>query len=219
MSATKTEAEAVKIEPQQAGQPAGSPRKRRRRAPTTGAADDCFACQERQTKCDRRRPYCTPCLDQGKDCSGYKTQLTWGVGVASRGKLRGLSLPIPKSKRAAQSMDEEDVKKTDGPKKLAKLGPIRRASDSVHGPHERSPHWETRAPLPHTTLSAWILARQPAQPHRRRCSPRRISNTAPRPLSSKAAMRSRLAKDRGDIPYSPSRSLQYILQETMESCR
>ena len=139
MSAAKTEAEAVKIEPQQAAQPAGSPRKRRRRAPTTGAADDCFACQERQTKCDRRRPYCTPCLDQGKDCSGYKTQLTWGVGVASRGKLRGLSLPIPKSKRAAQSMDEEDGKKMDGPKKLAKLGPTRRASDSLDRGPLRSP--------------------------------------------------------------------------------
>lgn len=70
------------------------PRKRRRRAPAGGAADDCFTCRRRQIKCDRRRPYCTQCLDQGKDCSGYKTQLTWGVGVASRGKLRGLSLPI-----------------------------------------------------------------------------------------------------------------------------
>jgi len=30
----------------------------------------------------------------GKECSGYRTQLTWGVGVASRGKLRGLSLPV-----------------------------------------------------------------------------------------------------------------------------
>lgn len=139
MSATKTEAEAVKIEPQQAVQPAGSPRKRRRRAPTTGAADDCFACQDRQTKCDRRRPYCAQCLDQGKDCSGYKTQLTWGVGVASRGKLRGLSLPIPKSKRAAQSIDEEDDKKANGPKKLAKLGPTRRASDSLEGAQLRSP--------------------------------------------------------------------------------
>ena len=139
MSATKAEVEAVKIEPQQAAQPAGSPRKRRRRAPATGAADDCFACQERQTQCDRRRPYCTPCLDQGKDCSGYKTQLTWGVGVASRGKLRGLSLPIPKSKRAAQSMDEEDDKKTSGPKKLAKLGPTRRASDSLDGAQMRTP--------------------------------------------------------------------------------
>lgn len=139
MSATKTEAEAVKIEPQQATQPAGSPRKRRRRAPTTGAADDCFTCQERQTKCDRRRPYCAQCLDQGKGCSGYKTTLTWNVGVASRGKLRGLSLPIPKSKRAAESIDEEQDKKADGPKKLAKLGPTRRASDSRDGAHLRSP--------------------------------------------------------------------------------
>ncbi|KAI0123049.1 fungal-specific transcription factor domain-containing protein [Xylariales sp. AK1849] len=72
-------------------------RKRRRRAPAGGAADDCFACIKRNTKCDRRRPYCSQCLEVGNECSGYKTQLTWGVGVASRGKLRGLSLPIAKS--------------------------------------------------------------------------------------------------------------------------
>lgn len=73
---------------------ATAPRKRRRRAPASGAADDCFACLDRKSQCDRRRPYCSQCLDRGKDCSGYKTTLTWGVGVASRGKLRGLSLPI-----------------------------------------------------------------------------------------------------------------------------
>ncbi|KAI1340980.1 fungal-specific transcription factor domain-containing protein [Xylariaceae sp. FL0016] len=72
-------------------------RKRRRRAPAGGAADDCFACIKRNTKCDRRRPYCSQCLEIGNECSGYKTQLTWGVGVASRGKLRGLSLPIAKA--------------------------------------------------------------------------------------------------------------------------
>ncbi|GAB7352803.1 hypothetical protein MBLNU459_g3421t1 [Dothideomycetes sp. NU459] len=70
------------------------PRKRRRRTAATGAADDCFACRSRQTKCDRKRPYCGQCLEIGKDCSGYKTTLTWGVGVASRGKLRGLSCPV-----------------------------------------------------------------------------------------------------------------------------
>ena len=82
-----------------------SSRKRRRRTQATGAADDCFACQERHTSCDRRRPYCSQCLEVGKDCSGYKTTLTWGVGVASRGKLRGLALPIAKSKKAEQSTD------------------------------------------------------------------------------------------------------------------
>ena len=78
-------------------------RKRRRRAPASGATDDCFTCTKRNTKCDRRRPYCSPCLEIGKECSGYKTQLTWGVGVASRGKLRGLSLPIARSAPAPKS--------------------------------------------------------------------------------------------------------------------
>ena len=72
-------------------------RKRRRRAPASGASDDCFTCIRRNEKCDRRRPYCSQCLEIGNECSGYKTQLTWGVGVASRGKLRGLSLPVARS--------------------------------------------------------------------------------------------------------------------------
>ena len=112
-----------------------SPRKRRRRAPTTGAADDCFACQERLVKCDRRRPYCTPCLDLGKDCSGYKTALTWGVGVASRGKLRGLSLPIACSKKAAPSHDDTEDALESPPRKLTKLQPTRK--DSVSSKEEK----------------------------------------------------------------------------------
>ncbi|KAI5461460.1 fungal-specific transcription factor domain-containing protein [Mariannaea sp. PMI_226] len=72
-------------------------RKRKRRAPSGGASDDCFSCSKKNIKCDRRRPYCSQCLEVGNECSGYKTQLTWGVGVASRGKLRGLSLPIAKA--------------------------------------------------------------------------------------------------------------------------
>ena len=129
MSSTETQTADAKVDTEQPVPPMVAPRKRRRRAPATGAADDCFACQDRQTKCDRRRPYCSPCLELGKDCSGYKTALTWGVGVASRGKLRGLALPIAKSKRAAQSMDEGDEKKSNGPQKLAKLGPTRNMSD------------------------------------------------------------------------------------------
>ena len=76
---------------------AAAPRKRRRRAPATGASEDCFACRKRGAKCDRRRPYCGQCIELGKECSGYRTTLTWGVGVASRGKLRGMSLPVAKS--------------------------------------------------------------------------------------------------------------------------
>jgi hypothetical protein len=76
---------------------AAAPKKRRRRAPATGATEDCFSCKKRSVKCDRRRPYCGQCVEIGKECTGYRTTLTWGVGVASRGKLRGMSLPIAKS--------------------------------------------------------------------------------------------------------------------------
>ncbi|KAF1997898.1 hypothetical protein P154DRAFT_269699 [Amniculicola lignicola CBS 123094] len=89
--------EAQKPESTVANNAAAAPKKRRRRAPATGASEDCFACRKRQVKCDRRRPYCGQCIEMGKDCSGYRTTLTWGVGVASRGKLRGMSLPVPKS--------------------------------------------------------------------------------------------------------------------------
>ncbi|OJD16376.1 hypothetical protein AJ78_03440 [Emergomyces pasteurianus Ep9510] len=78
-------------------------RKKRRKAVSNGAADDCFTCANRSVKCDRRRPYCTQCLGLGTQCSGYKTTLTWGVGVASRGKLRGLSWPVSGSQQAASA--------------------------------------------------------------------------------------------------------------------
>ncbi|KAK7533762.1 fungal-specific transcription factor domain-containing protein [Phyllosticta citribraziliensis] len=91
---------------------AATPRKRRRRAVATGAAEDCFTCRQRQAKCDRRRPYCTQCIDMGKECSGYRTTLTWGVGVASRGKLRGMSCPVPKSPSStAQSSTRTSARK------------------------------------------------------------------------------------------------------------
>ncbi|PGH32962.1 hypothetical protein GX50_04244 [[Emmonsia] crescens] len=80
-----------------------APQKRRRKASSNGAADDCFTCANRNIKCDRRRPYCTQCLGLGTHCSGYKTTLTWGVGVASRGKLRGLSWPVSGSQQAASA--------------------------------------------------------------------------------------------------------------------
>ena len=87
-------------------------RERRRRAPATGAADDCFACRKLDLKCDRRRPYCGQCLGQDKDCSGYKTQLTWGVGVASRGKLRGQALPVPQTMKKSPTIPTRRSRQT-----------------------------------------------------------------------------------------------------------
>lgn len=89
----------VEMAPTPTAQAATNPRKRKKRTPAPGASVDCFTCAEKHLPCDRKRPFCSQCLDAGKDCSGYKTQLTWGVGVASRGKLRGLSLPVAGTER------------------------------------------------------------------------------------------------------------------------
>lgn len=102
---------AVDISPKPVTALAVNPRKRKKRAPAAGAAADCFKCAERNLHCDRRRPFCSQCLDAGEDCSGYKTQLTWGVGVASRGKLRGLALPIAGTRKTIKEEVQQKPKK------------------------------------------------------------------------------------------------------------
>lgn len=73
--------------------------------------------------CDRRRPYCTQCLEHGKNCSGYKTTLTWDVGVASRGKLRGLALPIATSEKVSRRSIARGRKKWIISNQASELGP------------------------------------------------------------------------------------------------
>ncbi|KAF2749032.1 hypothetical protein M011DRAFT_493322 [Sporormia fimetaria CBS 119925] len=109
-----------------------APRKRRRRAPATGASEDCFACRKRSVKCDRRRPYCGQCVELGKECSGYRTTLTWGVGVASRGKLRGMSLPVPKSPTQTTTTTTTTTKDTSKPQTTTASASSNTAT--THGP-------------------------------------------------------------------------------------
>ena len=103
-SAVLTPSEQLSLDATPTTSAGAPPRKRRRRTAGGGASEDCFACRKRSVKCDRKRPYCTQCIDIGKECSGYKTPLTWDVGVASRGKLRGLSCPV-----ANKNVDGSDV--------------------------------------------------------------------------------------------------------------
>jgi len=83
-----------------------------------GAAEDCFTCTDLHIDCDRERPYCTQCMVGGKNCSGYKMTLTWGLGVASRGKWKGLSSPVLNSKNISPTETESTSKKTHISKKL-----------------------------------------------------------------------------------------------------
>lgn len=55
---------------------------------------DCRVCNRRRIKCDRSLPACAKCEKRGLTCSGYGILLKWDQGIASRGKLKGKSLPI-----------------------------------------------------------------------------------------------------------------------------
>ncbi|KAK6541387.1 hypothetical protein TWF694_007200 [Orbilia ellipsospora] len=107
--------------------------KRRRRAPPSGASEPCHTCRQNNRVCDRRRPYCTQCIETKGTCSGYRTQLTWGVGVASRGKLRGLSLPVPLSdEERAKKNSAMAAEKKEEKKKLKAAGNATNAGISKH---------------------------------------------------------------------------------------
>ncbi|KAK3713801.1 hypothetical protein LTR37_008287 [Vermiconidia calcicola] len=125
-----------------------TPRKRRRRTGTGGAADDCFACRNRGATCDRKRPYCTQCIDLGRECSGYKTTLTWGVGVASRGKLRGLSCPI-----ANKNADGSDVSPVEREAKRRKssTSKVKNEDIAIKTEHKRSTSEQMPPPAPTST--------------------------------------------------------------------
>lgn len=151
---TSMTAPAVHAQHPSAEETKASPRKRRKRAPTGGAAADCFTCTTLDLQCDRRRPYCSQCLEHGKDCSGYKTQLTWGVGVASRGKLRGLSLPVAGTKRLATSIPAVKAKKKSPISSSKPKGGTMLADPSVAPKAETTSSSDTRSDAGFTPTSA-----------------------------------------------------------------
>lgn len=54
----------------------------------------CHNCSQRRIKCDLSRPQCNKCLRKGLECPGYGIRYRFEKGLASRGKLKGRSLPI-----------------------------------------------------------------------------------------------------------------------------
>ncbi|PGH03703.1 hypothetical protein AJ79_07285 [Helicocarpus griseus UAMH5409] len=51
----------------------------------------CYTCRRRRVTCDRLLPSCQKCRAAQRTCLGYKKPITWVRGVASRGKMMGLT--------------------------------------------------------------------------------------------------------------------------------
>lgn len=74
---------------------------------------DCRLCTKRRIKCDRSIPQCRKCAIRELSCPGFDpVNLRWDQGVASRGKLAGRNLPVP---RRGESTAALNTFKNDAP--------------------------------------------------------------------------------------------------------
>lgn len=53
----------------------------------------CFQCSVRRIDCDLAQPECVKCRRKGIECSGL-ARIRFASGLASRGKLKGASVPV-----------------------------------------------------------------------------------------------------------------------------
>lgn len=51
----------------------------------------CHNCRRQRRKCDQTLPKCLKCVERGQECLGYQRLLRWEQGLASRGKMRGIT--------------------------------------------------------------------------------------------------------------------------------
>lgn len=73
------------------------------------AKSPCQDCQQSDLLCDRARPRCSTCINNGTACRGYKMNLRWQLGVASKGNLAGFSYPAPTAVTASFDMQDQNV--------------------------------------------------------------------------------------------------------------
>lgn len=62
----------------------------------------CHNCRRRRLRCDRSLPQCHKCTNAGQECLGYQALLIWNRGVASRGKMAGVTFEDMKQRQAKQ---------------------------------------------------------------------------------------------------------------------
>lgn len=61
----------------------------------------CHNCRRRRLRCDRSLPRCFKCVKTGQECLGYQRLFLWDQGVASRGKMSGMTFEDMKRKSVA----------------------------------------------------------------------------------------------------------------------
>lgn len=72
--------------------------------PMDPSSTDCHTCRRGRLKCDRTRPACQKCLARATQCLGYGRLLRWNQGIASRGKMKGMTYAPSESRKLSNSL-------------------------------------------------------------------------------------------------------------------
>ncbi|OAX82598.1 hypothetical protein ACJ72_03051 [Emergomyces africanus] len=77
------------------------------------SSSPCYTCRRRRVICDRLLPNCRKCGSAQKACLGYKKPITWVRGVASRGKMMGLTFDDVTAKKNPSVSTVHSSQRTD----------------------------------------------------------------------------------------------------------
>lgn len=134
--------------------------------PGTGKAKrskhGCRTCRRRRKKCDETRPTCLGCRKLGIECEGYERPLIWGNGIASRGKLKGATVPTIEMWAPSKGRKGSEAgKKTSPEVRRGKVGE-KSAGEEFGGPAQQVPGMDRRESTQSTYSEASMLQSQPA---------------------------------------------------------
>jgi hypothetical protein len=122
----------------------------------------CYTCRRRRVKCDNTLPFCRKCHHAGIECLGYQKPLVWVKGgVASRGKMMGLSFGDIKENDGTSINTKERQQATDLLPLSASPQPLKGDQDSSLSLLRRTSHLrpETIAPGTNEPLSSSFNSR------------------------------------------------------------
>lgn len=88
-----------------------SPMRNKRTNSLGRAKEPCQNCLAAHLSCDRSRPRCLTCTENGITCPGYKMNLAWQFGIASRGNLAGFNYSVPNATNTVSSSHIDSVNK------------------------------------------------------------------------------------------------------------
>jgi hypothetical protein len=126
----------------------------------------CHNCRKRRWKCDRSLPVCHKCSSSGTECLGYGKLFVWAKGIASRGKMQGITYEESKAEPArCQPPEMEDASQFPREEDEVELIYREQPDGEVIKPEEGPIQWPLLDPLlndlsPHSRYYIYHFATQ-----------------------------------------------------------